>query len=208
MSTIGSFEITPLVKREIVRIIDERIEERHIPPLREDFSELKAIVQNLGINVGELAIAQKRTENEIQDLTKTLKNTNVRLGGLSESMGYAFENEVYRMLPPLLKERFGIEMVEKFVRKEIGKKEINIFGRARRNGKEIIVLGEAKLRLPEHKDEIIEDIFKELDEKIDAVKTIPKDKEIIRLFVTHYATNKFFKEAKKRDIIVIQSFGR
>jgi maleate cis-trans isomerase len=47
------FEITPAVKKEIIKIVDGRIREAHVT--KEDFSELKGIVR-------ELAEAQKRTE--------------------------------------------------------------------------------------------------------------------------------------------------
>ena len=53
MQTTGhTFKITPSVKREIVKIVDERVREVHVT--KEDFSELKSIVK-------ELAEAQKRT---------------------------------------------------------------------------------------------------------------------------------------------------
>lgn len=42
---------------------------------------------------------QKRTEIEIQKLSKELDETRGEVGGLSKSMSYAFENEAYRSLP-------------------------------------------------------------------------------------------------------------
>jgi hypothetical protein len=38
------FRVTPSVKKELIRIIDERIKDVHIT--KEDFSELKAIVKD------------------------------------------------------------------------------------------------------------------------------------------------------------------
>ena len=135
------FSITPAIKREIIQIIDERIREVHVT--KEDFSELKAIVKDLGIKVGELADAQKRTEQrveelaevqkrselEIQKLAQGLDENNRNFGGLSRSMGYAFENEAFRLLPNFLRTRYGIDAKEKIVRGEIGGKEINLFAR-------------------------------------------------------------------------------
>jgi hypothetical protein len=40
-------------------------------------------------------------------------------------MSYAFENEAFRMLPGVLKEKYGIEVTERFIRKEVKGKEIN-----------------------------------------------------------------------------------
>jgi len=218
-----AFKITPQIRKEIIGIIDERIREAHVT--REDFSELKEIVRDLGIKVGELAEAQrelaeaqkrtearveelaeaqKRTEIEIQELTRGLKLTRGDLGGLSRSMGYAFENEAYRMLPSFLKDKYSIEMTERMVRKEIGEKEINIFGRAKLKGKNVLVVGEARLRLERKRDER-KDVFEELEEKVKAVKKEYKG-EIVKILVTHYAEPELIEKAKEKEIIVIQSF--
>ncbi len=281
MQIATAFRITPQIKKEIIEIIDERVEKRYILTLREDFSELKGIVQNLGINVGELAIAQKelaiaqkkseerltrveinvgelaiaqkelaiaqkkseerltrveivieelaeaqkrteikveelaqaqkRTEieiqkltGEVQGLTKGLKLTREDLGGLSRSFSYGFENEAYRMLPGFLKDNYGIEMTERIIRTEVGGKEINIFGKAKRNGTNLLIVGEAKIRLEKKRDKK-RDVFKELEEKVGAVKKISQE-EIIKILLTHYATPWFLEKAKEKDIIVIQSF--
>ena len=47
-------------------------------------------------------------------------------------MSYAFENEAYRSLPAVLKEKYGIEVKERIIRAEIGGSEINIFCKAER----------------------------------------------------------------------------
>jgi len=170
--------------------------------------ELAEAQKRTEIKVEELAEAQKRTEIEIKELTGGLKETRIDLGGLSRSMGYAFENEAYRMLPSVLKERYGIEIKEKLIRAEIGGKEINILGKARRDGKEILIVGEAKLRLEladEQKRRKKIDIFEELEKKVNAVKRHYKE-EILKILITHYATKRFIKKAKEQEIIVIQSF--
>jgi len=190
-----------------------------------DFNELKGIVRDISIEVKELAEAQKelaeaqkrteikveelaeaqkRTEIEIQELTKGLKLTREGLGGLSRSSSYAFENEAYRILPKFLKDNYKIEMAEKIIRTEIEGKEINIFGKARKNGKNILIVGEVKLRLDEKRD-VKKDVFEELEEKVEVVKKISQD-EIVKILITHYATSKFIEEAKQKGIIVIQSF--
>ena len=122
-------------------------------------------------------------------------------------MGYAFENEAYRYLPAVLKEKYGIEVKERIVRAEIGGGEINIFCKAERDGKEVIVIGEAKLRLDEkgigRKGQ--GDVF-ELDEKARSVENECGKIEIVRLLITHYATKGFLKKAEEKGIIVVQSF--
>jgi len=170
-----------------------------------DFNELKGIVKELGIKVGELAEAQKRTEIEIQGLAKGLKETRGDLGGLSRSMSYAFENEAYRMLPQTLKQLYGIQMKERFIRTEISGKEINILGRAKMDGRDVVVVGEVKLRLDERRESKERDVFKELNEKVAAVQEEYKE-EPVKILVTHYATKGFIKKAKEKGVIVVQSF--
>lgn len=128
---------TPQVKRQIIKLIDERIKEAHVT--KEDFSELKYIVQDIAIAQKELVEAQKRTEARVEQLAEAQKLTEVRveelaeaqkqteievkklaiglhevrveLGGLSRSFSYAFENEAYLNLPKLLKEKYGYDLV-------------------------------------------------------------------------------------------------
>ena len=250
-STGHTFKITPSVKREIVKIIDERIREAHVT--KEDFSELKSIVRELAeaqkrteikieelaeaqkgterrldsltvkveelaeaqkgterrldsltVKVEELAEAQKRTEEEVRKLAVGLNRTREDLGGLSRSFSYAFENEAYRMLPRLLKEKYAIDLKEKMVRADIGGKEINFFGKAEKEGREIYIVGEAKTRLDDIKKR--GDIFKEIEEKIKAVKEEYGDVEVVSLLVTHFATKGFLKKAEGKGIIVVQSY--
>lgn len=191
-----------------------------------DFNELKAIVKELAeaqnrteIRVAELAEAQNRTEIKVAELAedikvlargldetrKELKATRGDVGGLSRSMGYAFENEAYRMLPNVLKEKYGIELKEKLIRIGIGGKEINIFGWAKKNGKDMLIVGETKLRLDDRRRGK-RDAFKDLEEKVTAVREEYEGEKIIRVLITHYATKGFMSKAKERDVIVVQSF--
>ncbi|MGQ9843523.1 MAG: hypothetical protein ACUVRK_08145 [Spirochaetota bacterium] len=126
--------VTHEVKRQIITLIDERIKAAHVT--KEDFSELKSIVQDIAnaqkelakaqkqteVRVQELAEAQKRTEMRLEELAEAQRQTeievkklaiglpevSVKLGGLSRSFSYAFENEAYRNLPELLKKNMAI----------------------------------------------------------------------------------------------------
>ena len=77
------FQITPEIRAEIVKIVDERIREAHVT--KEDFSELKAIVKELGIKVGQLAEAQKKTEQRVEELAEAQKKTEQRVEELVEA---------------------------------------------------------------------------------------------------------------------------
>lgn len=169
--------------------------------------------------VEELVEAQKRTEGELHLLARELRETRTELkneinnlrsdvGGLSRSMSYAFENEAYRLLPAMLEERYGISIKEKIVRADIGDREINIFARAEKEGRKVLIIGEAKLRLDERRGKKGEDrdIFEDLADKAKgAIKEYGKA-EVVKLLITHYATKGFLKKAKERGIIIIQSF--
>ncbi len=245
------FKITPATKKEIIKIIDERIREAHVT--KEDFSELKAIVKDLAQaqqdlaqaqkrteqrleelaqaqqelaqaqkkteqrleelaqaqkktekRLEDLARAQKRTEEEVRKLAIGLRRTREDLGGLSRSFSYAFENEAYRNLPNVLKSKYNIEVKDRIVRADIGGKEINFFAKAQKDGKDIYIIGEAKIRL----DKTLKrsDVLKELEEKIKAVKKEYGDVEVLKLLVTHFATKSFLKMAQSEGIIVIQSY--
>jgi len=159
----------------------------------------------------ELAEAQKRTEKEIENLTMALKNTNKRVGGLSRTLSYGFENEAFRMLPGFLEKTYGIQVKEKFIRTKINGREINILGKGKKNGRDIIIIGEAKMRLEaereEKKQEIDEkDIWEQLDEIEEVVRQKYRKEEIQKIIITHYADPEIIKEAKRKGIIIIQSF--
>jgi chromosome segregation ATPase len=161
--------------------------------------ELKALSKT----VAELAEAQRKTEEEVRTLAQELKRTRQDLGGLSLSFNYAFENEAYRMLPQVLK-KYGLELEDKLIRKEIAGEEINFFATAKRNGKTVYIVGETKLRLDDTKKR--DDVFKQLEKKISAVKKVYGDVQIVPLIVTHFAKASMLKKAKERGIIVVQSY--
>ncbi len=173
-----------------------------------DFNELKGIVR-------ELAQAQQRTEQRMEELAQqvsivALGLTQVRseVGGLSRSMSYALENEAYRMLPAFLSREHGLEVVNRLVRTEIAGEEINLFGRARRNGRDVLIVGETKLQLDERRSNRREedDALAQLARKVEAVRQSYPGLEIAPLLITHYARPSFLKRAGEQGVIVVQSF--
>ncbi|MEW6620742.1 MAG: hypothetical protein AB1422_15640 [bacterium] len=242
MQTQTIFRITEPIRKQIIKIVDERIREDYVT--KGDFSELRSIVWSIGVEVEKLAEAQKKTEIKVEELAEAqkktetkveelaeaqkkteeeirtlamelketrrelkqdIKDTRIQLGGLEKSVSYGFENEAYRMLPLVLKERYNIQIDKKLIRVKMGEKEINIFGKGKMNGKEILIVGEAQLRLDEMRKGDKERIFQDLENKVEIVKKEYKQ-EIVRLLIAHFATPGFIKEAEGRGIIVIQSF--
>ena len=166
-------------------------------------AELAEAQKRTDQRLAELAEAQRRTEEEVRTLAQELKRTRQDLGGLSLSFSYALENEAYRMLPQVLK-KYGLELEDKLIRKEIAGEEINFFATAKRNGKTVYIVGETKLRLDDTKKR--DDVFKHLEKKISALKKVYGDVQIVPLIVTHFAKESMLKKAKERGIIVVQSY--
>lgn len=99
-----------------------------------------------------LAAAQAGTEEALKKLTEAHDETRKQLGGLSHTVGYILENEAYRALPALLKTDHGIEVEDRLIRTYLTTDrgypvEVNIFGRGRRDGCEVVVIGESKSQL-------------------------------------------------------------
>ncbi len=149
-------ELAEAQKRTEVRVGElaeaQKRTEVKVEELADAQRETQKDVGRLDRVMQELAEAQKRTEIEIEKLSKGLDEPRGKVGGLSKSMSYAFENEAYRCLPAVLKEKYGIEVKERIIRAEIGGGEINIFCKAEREGHEALVIGEAKLRLDERRE--------------------------------------------------------
>jgi hypothetical protein len=217
--------LTPKLKYEIKELIDERIREKHVT--REDFTELKDIVRDLAeaqkrteIRVEELAREQKElakamkgTQEEIKTLAITvdklargLDYTRRDLGGVTSTLGFMLENEAYRVLPGILKNRYGIEVKERFLRKGVrsfgieDEGDINIFGRGidKKDGKDVVIIGEAKSQLGRDDiDELLDMVMK--------LKGVIRG-EIFLIAVTHYGRESVIKYAKEKGVEVIQSF--
>ncbi len=189
--------------------------DKQVKELTQSVNELTRSHKNLEIRMEELAEAQKRTEIRmeelaeaqkrtekaqerteavIQKLAEALHDTRVHLGGLSRSFAYPFENESYRNVPQLLQTRYGYEIQEKAIRSEIGGKEINFFCKALKDGKEVYIVGETKVRLDDGRWR--QEVYDELDEKVNAVRQVYGDVLIQPILVTHFATEGFLDEAQ------------
>jgi len=156
--------------------------EQRVSRLEEVVEELAEAQKRTEQRVEELAEAQRKTEIEIQKLSKELTLVKERLEGVSNSVGYSLENKTYKALPSLLKKDLGLEPITPLIRKYLnlpkGKKfQANIYGLARRDGKEIIILGECKVRPSK----------KELRRFLSRVKQLSqiKGKDVVPIVVAH-----------------------
>ncbi len=191
---------TTVIKKKLDRVFDKRqatvlaevIEDAYSVLVKtSDFNELKGIVKELAeaqkesekkltrveVAVEELAEAQRRTEESLNRLVGRVGKVEDRLEGVSNSVGYSLENMAYKSLPSILKQE-DIKVIDRMKRRYYKGRQINIFAEAKRDGKDILILGEAKVR--PSKIEI--DKFLKIVEK---VKKEEVDKEIYLIFVAH-----------------------
>ena len=184
--------------------------EGRIDSLAVSIRELAESQKKTDATMKELAESQKRTDAKFEVMVETMQQThleirdlNRRVGGISNSIGYALENEVYRSLPKLLSARYGIKMDEKFLRKHVkyadgSSGEINIYGTGKLNGKAIAVIGEVKTRL--EKGDI--DEIKEKSEKLRP--TVPQEHFLVT--ATHFCVQEVIDYAAKNDVAVVMTY--
>lgn len=207
-------EFTPETKRTLVGLIDSRIEEKLKDqlPTREDFSELKSIVQELAKAQGrtekrleglaqsqqELAQAQKRTEKELRNLAR-------QVGGLSDRMGGSLEDLSYDVLPACIEKYHGIEVDElgrDFIRVDGKEIEVNVFGKGKKikTGKELTIIGEVKSNIT----------LKEVDRFLSLLKKVgPTIKEDIFTLLFGFRIHLDAREkAKKQGVHLFVSYGK
>ncbi|MFQ5856818.1 MAG: hypothetical protein ACE5LU_14490 [Anaerolineae bacterium] len=206
--------------KEIVRDLAEAQQrtEQRLEQLAEAQQRTEQTVERLGQRVDRLAEAQQRTEQRLEQLaeaqqrteealrtlTNGLSETRSELAGLGRHFGYALENEAYRALPPLLRERYNIEITRRFVRTYVRDREINLLAEGEQNGEPVLLVGEAKAHLGT-------DDFEQLERSLNSVRRAQATGElpgyrIVPLFVAHAARPAALDRAEDQGIIVVQSF--
>jgi len=110
----------------------------------EQFKRIWQAIEKTNERLDKLILAFEKAE-------KRNEQTRKQVGVLTDNFGYLLEDRAIRTLPKLLKERYGFEITEPLRRDfiEINGKyiEVNIYGRARKNDEEFIIIGEAKTRI-------------------------------------------------------------
>ena len=193
-------ELSAEAERALINLIDRRIEEKLKDrlPTREDFSELKSIVQELAQSQQELAQAQMRTEKELRSLAR-------QVGGLSDRMGGSLEDLSYDVLPACIEKYHGIEVDElgrDFIRVDGKEVEVNVFGKGKKikTGKELTIIGEVKSNIT----------LKEVDRFLSLLKKVgPTIKEEIFTLLFGFRIHLDAREkAKKEGVHLFVSYGK
>ena len=175
--------IEPSLREVLLSLIEEIERQREESVTKDEFKEIKEILKRLAKTVNELAEAQRKTEERVNELAEAQKKTEEevaclnkrmrlveeRLEGLSNTVGYVLEDRAYVSLPRILKERFGIEVEGRLIRRyvSVGKKEIqiNLFGYGKKNGERVLILGECKTRFSKREIQRFEKYAKKIAEK-------------------------------------------
>ena len=189
--------LEPQLRGVLFAILEEIEKQREETVTKKEFNELKEIVAELAeaqkrteerlirleATVEKLAEAQKRTEQELQKLIEEHRKTRDQVGGLSNTVGYILENEAMKALPILLEKEFGLKLKERLIRRfaqdNKGKQiEVNIIGQATKDGKRVVIIGEAKAQLSKNK------VNEFLSKKLNRLQGVFKE-EIFPILVTH-----------------------
>jgi chromosome segregation ATPase len=164
--------------------------EQQVQKLAEEHEKLREEVKKL-------VEAQSETERRLQLLIKEHEKTRENLAGLSHTVGHLLEDRAIKSLPKILK-KYGIEVVGELSRDyiEVGGEyiEVNIYGKAIKDGKEYILVGEAKTRVS----------IKAIDEFIEKCDLISK--EAIKVFISYIFPPHIKEYAKEKRIILIPSY--
>jgi vacuolar-type H+-ATPase subunit I/STV1 len=154
--------------------------------------------------LNELAEAQIRTEEELRKLTQEHRETRRQLGGLTITVGYTLENEAFKALPDLLKRDYGLELRERlkrtYVRDKEGKAiEVNIIGKAVKDGREVTILGEGKAQLSKR------DVDRFLRRKVNRLRGVLGD--LFLVLVTHMTSEYDVEEyVREKGIALYYSY--
>lgn len=153
-------------------------------------------VGRLEESMAELAQAQARTEAAVEQLAK-------QIGHLSDAIGYGLEDIARVVAPGFLLRHHGIEM-EEFVRRFLpanGREvEVDLYVEGRKDGRELVVVGEVKSRI--HGREVLKfaRVVKALRKSLKA--------QLFPLMFAYWIHPSASAEAEKHGIQLIASYQR
>lgn len=146
--------VTKVEFNELKEVVSELAEAQKRTEQR--LEELAEAQKKTEQRLDELAQAQKKTEESLNRLIKRVDNIEDQLGGLSMAVGYGIEDKLYPHISKFAQKYFGISVEDTVLRKNViypdGKfDEINLYISGKKDGKDVLVLGECKAQ-PGKKD--------------------------------------------------------
>jgi len=217
-------KVEPHLREVLVSILEEIERQREERVTRKEFQELRDIVKELAqaqrrteerVNelaqaqrrteerVNELAQAQRKTEEEIARLTGEVITLKKEVGGLAHTVGYRLEDEAMKALPEILKKEMNMGIMGRLRRDFIETKrgkfvEVNIWGEGKVDGKDYIIIGEAKTQL---KKSDIDSFIRKAEE---IKKFVPGEQ--VRILVTYIASPPVRRYAEEKGIKLYFSY--
>lgn len=146
--------------------------------------------------IGELAQAQRSTEEKLKDLA-------TQVGKLSDNIGFGLEDVAKVVLPGYLERHLHIyvyDLERRFFIIDSEEIEINLYGIGKKDGKEITILGEAKSRIYEREvKKFIQDVS----------KVLPVIKgEVLKVMFGYLIHPSATKLAEAEDTTLVASYQR
>jgi len=225
-------EIDPRLREVLLLLVEEvekQWEQLSRQVTKEEFAELKQVVEDLSRSVAELAEAQRRTEERVNELAEAQRRTEERvnelaeaqrrteeelrklaadqrevrrrLEGLSDTVGYTLENRAYQTLPYLLRAE-GVE-VEGYLERRY----VQVRGRERqvnifgygRRGGQRVLILGEAKTRPSRKEV---DRFARLIERMETQEGLP----VVAVFVAHDFAPPVEAYVRQRGIRPVWSF--
>ena len=130
----------------------------------------------------EISETKEQIETTFQKLFREHQKIRKLIDDISMSFGYTLENEAYKKLPEQLKQDYNILIKDKLKRQYLTdnqghKIEVNIVGKASKNGKEVTIIGESKSQLSKN------DVDRFIRKKLNRLQGTFK--EIFVILITH-----------------------
>ncbi|MEM2849834.1 MAG: hypothetical protein QXI36_06140 [Candidatus Bathyarchaeia archaeon] len=153
--------------------------------------------------VDRLAEAQLRTEDHLKRLEIAVSNLAREVGRLSDVVGFGLEDVAKVVVPGWLyrHESIEVELDRRFMYIDGELVEVNLYGDGRRDGEEVIVVGECKSRIYDRE-------VREFAEKLEKLVKAFQGRSMYTFmfgFLVHPSAD---GEARKRGITLIASYMR
>ncbi|MEM4280932.1 MAG: hypothetical protein QW470_00950 [Candidatus Caldarchaeum sp.] len=145
-----------------------------------------------------------RLQDAVALLTQAHRELAKQVGALSETIGFGLEDIAKVVVPGWLQRHEGIVMAEEFVRRWItvnGEEiEVNLYGEGEKNGRKLVIVGEAKSRI--YRREV--EAFDAWAERV----AVSVGGEVYKFMFGYLIHPSAEEEGKKRKITLIASYMR
>ncbi|MEM2237097.1 MAG: hypothetical protein QW351_01820 [Candidatus Caldarchaeum sp.] len=172
--------------------------------LWENQSKLWEEVRSLREGQNRLEESMIRLQDAVTLLTQAHRELAKQVGALSETVGFGLEDIAKVVVPGWLQRHEGIVMAEEFVRRWItvdGEEiEVNLYGEGVKNGRKLVIVGEAKSRI--YKREV--EAFDAWAEKVSA----SVGGEVYKFMFGYLIHPSAEEEGRRRKITLIASYMR